>query len=154
MLKVSNYSELNHSVGPSATFSVYKVSVYKVSNYSELNHSVGEVRLSTYQEHGYLTVSNYSELNHSVGTIKTRRRIWMVPPSFQLFRIKPFGWATVWRLTLTAPGSVSNYSELNHSVGFRQQLFRLIRLALIIVSATQAEWPASSVRCHPCGTGL
>ena len=80
MLKVSNYSELNHSVGPSATFSVYKVSVYKVSvykvsNYSELNHSVGEVRLSTYQEHGYLTVSNYSELNHSVGTIKTRRRI-------------------------------------------------------------------------------
>jgi hypothetical protein len=26
--------------------------------------------------------------------------------------------------------------------------------ALIIVSATQAEWPASSVRCHPCGTGL
>jgi hypothetical protein len=26
--------------------------------------------------------------------------------------------------------------------------------ALIIVSATQAGRPASSVRCHPCGTGL
>ena len=59
-------------------------------------------------------------------------------PSFQLFRIKPFGWEKKVRTIPPRVQCVSNYSEL----------------ALIIVSATQAEWPASSVRCHPCGTGL
>ena len=44
-----------------------------------------------------------------------------------------------------------------HKVFESPELFSIAEIkfkALIIVSATQAEWPASSVRCHPCGTGL
>jgi D-alanyl-lipoteichoic acid acyltransferase DltB (MBOAT superfamily) len=36
----------------------------------------------------------------------------------------------------------------------KRKLLLLTSMALIIVSATQAGRPASSVRCHPCGTGL
>ena len=42
----------------------------------------------------------------------------MIRTSFQLFRIKPFGWVPRFNVIPRGDRSkVSNYSELNHSVG-------------------------------------
>jgi hypothetical protein len=43
MIPVSNYSELNPSVGEEMNFDAASVCVRIVSNYSELNPSVGDV---------------------------------------------------------------------------------------------------------------
>ena len=64
---VSNYSELNHSVGISEQDFQSRLEGIKVSNYSELNHSVGLIRRCKYRRQD--RVSNYSELNHSVGVL-------------------------------------------------------------------------------------
>ncbi len=64
--KVSNYSELNHSVGEYKAKVSSAIADLTVSNYSELNHSVGFwLFLSPFLL--FWLVSNYSELNHSVG---------------------------------------------------------------------------------------
>ena len=63
----------------------------KVSNYSELTHSVGR-NLSVLAVAFGLSVSNYSELTHSVGLyFKKGACPASIEESFQLFRINPFG---------------------------------------------------------------
>jgi|GEM_PF-2889314 len=64
MLLVSNYSELNPSVGTQGKF-LTPFRSFGVSNYSELNPSVGKVTLVNNDFSS--EVSNYSELNPSVG---------------------------------------------------------------------------------------
>ena len=92
----------------------------KVSNYSELIHSVGKALVKSFG-HPYveIEVSNYSELTHSVGPVAVASAP-SAPQGFQLFRINPFGRAgTIWaHFTVTIV--VSNYSELTHSVGALQ----------------------------------
>ncbi len=45
------------------------------------------------------------------------------------------------------------YLQVPHYIVYSRYSQTLRYLALIIVSATQAERPASSVRCNPCGAG-
>ena len=91
--KVSNYSELNHSVGRSTlTFSCRKVwgfQLFRIKPFGWVEAVAEKVEL-------IYVVSNYSELNHSVGDMKEEVGEDIRTQSFQLFRIKPFGWARRW----------------------------------------------------------
>jgi Tfp pilus assembly protein PilX len=93
--KVSNYSELNPSVGVSAKLFTEKLAQESCFQLFRIKPFGWGKSFLKDEEHDEESVSNYSELNPSVGTRSSAPQLPNVQQSFQLFRIKPFGWAFV-----------------------------------------------------------